>query len=314
MTSARAIAPAVTSVVGWRAFALHRGQLAAPFQLRYWPNASERLTWSAGMNHAECLDRPGCRTPAEDCTCGFRATENLYYLRQSLQQPFQGSEVSILEECGILARVRLSGRILHGVDIGTDDPETTWRASQAEIIELHLAPRHEPAARGLKMNYEVPVAVYETDDEWLHSVAPIDPMGPKRPTSDVAFCNALTGLSFGGLSLNGLFHLAVSRQPAADVVMDLLATGHQAAEGLAGESPAPDIARALWDHHPLKPSMAEATAFVEAVIAHLYPYNPDTVRRVAIFTRPPTLQDELNREARSAIRGVGSSVKALMSL
>jgi hypothetical protein len=249
------------------------------------PTPDTVIGWQA------CNVQEGCLTPT-DAGSGHRATENLFFLVTSPG----------IEECEVLARVKLTGRIGPG---GSGDPETSWRSDRAEIMELHIRPDLPSLLESLKAHHAVPVAVYEPG-EWPDNVKAMDPMGPRRAVSEDAFRGALAALSFGKAGqLRDVMKSGTSGARA--VIASLVKVGFDAAESMAGDVPAPDIARALWDS-PLAPSMPEATAFVDAVIEHLYPYDQKTIRRGRVFTRPPTAIEELNRnltmQTRNILQGI----------
>ena len=137
------------TLTGWRAFALGMdGRLVAPFAARYWPDLDPDHAWPRDAV-ARCLteDHPA---PDPDCSCGYRATVVLSGLLKALAQPFAGSERSILDECGVLAEVELSGRILPGVDIPRDDPPMTSRGERARLVSStwpRSTPQRKPRSR-----------------------------------------------------------------------------------------------------------------------------------------------------------------------
>jgi hypothetical protein len=293
-------------VIGWRLFALEDGRLVSPFQRDKWPDLGTRTGWDAGVNRAECL-RSLHEAPAVDCTCGYRATEDFGHLVELLSGlVFQDDGASVLEVCGVLARVRLWGSVREGA---FDDPATTWRASHAELLEVHLAPFLEAEASVVGARYGVPVAIYDVH-EWPITTEPVDLEASRREVSEEGFRLAMGGLTFGTAgALGELLRLSEELQAARDVIDALVETAHGAADSMASDVPAPDIARALWDS-PMAPSMAEATAFVEAVVEHLYAFDPATVKRAQMFTRPPSMMDELNRNLKVQLSGIARIARA----
>ncbi len=127
---------ALTTATGWRVFSVDDdGGLVPPFVRRYW-QGRERPgdVWQPGVNVARCLVADH-DAPAEECTCGFRATLDLEELLAGVARPFADSHLPILEACGVLARVELTGTVLLGVNVPEDDPRTTRRASHARLLE-----------------------------------------------------------------------------------------------------------------------------------------------------------------------------------
>ncbi len=138
--------------------------------------------WQPGVNVARCLvdDHDA---PDENCTCGFRATLDLRELLPAVARPFADTRWvsgdrpspvrSILDECGVLARVELTGTVLLGVNIPADDPVTTRRASHARLLEVHLAPEHTGKAEAIAERYAVPrIVMYPSGYGWPDAVAP----------------------------------------------------------------------------------------------------------------------------------------------
>ena len=127
--------------VGWRPFALaDNGELLSPFLAQYWPDKAppDWGAWSGATTRARCL----ASDHAENCACGLRATESLDELLAAVTvRRFAGSGSSILDDCGVLARIALSGTLLPGVDVPTDDPPTTLRGSEARALDRCTAQR-----------------------------------------------------------------------------------------------------------------------------------------------------------------------------
>jgi hypothetical protein len=209
----------------------------------------------------------------------------------------------------VLARVRLSGTVLPGIDIPNDDPRTTWRGSRAEILEIHLAPEHEAVAGRVKAEYDVDVAVYDPD-EWPSEVRAIDPLGPRREVSAEAFLVALSGHTFGllGASVGAVLNADV--EGVEEVRDNLLKLALNAAKALAEESPAPDVARVVFDSG-FYPTEQEADRFVELVIEHLYPYEPRTVKRIRMFTQPVSMSESVNRGLKLSMARVNASLRRI---
>ncbi len=133
----------VTSAVGWRVFSVDDdGTLIPPFVRRYLAE-HERPgdVWQPGINLARCIVADH-NAPDEGCTCGFRATLVLKELMAAVACPFAntrwgswhrpGSTRSILEECGVLALVELTGTVLLGVNVPADDPVTSRCAAACD--------------------------------------------------------------------------------------------------------------------------------------------------------------------------------------
>jgi hypothetical protein len=97
-------------VVGWPLFALEGGRRVSPFQ-------RDKVGRTLGADElrcggvAECLQKRD-KKPAASCTCGYRASEEFgEYMRLLLVLHFEEGGPTVLEECSVLAKVRLSGSL-----------------------------------------------------------------------------------------------------------------------------------------------------------------------------------------------------------
>jgi hypothetical protein len=296
----------LTEVVGWRVFAVgDNGELLPPFTNRYWPESGQSTAAWGGLGAraywltlAHCSAGGDHAAPAEGCTCGLRATVDLSELLAAVtQRQFTGSTSSILDECGVIARVRLTGKILPGVGMPEDDPYTTWRGSQAEVLDLHVAPGMERHRGPLATRYGVCVAKYDPD-QWLHAVADLPaPTGPpvslpapiirRDPTPDqkTAFCAAIRPLGFGTKS---------TAQPEQFLLLatDLVAT-------MRGGVTPTDAGRALFDCNA-HPTWAQVKGFVRAAIEHLAPDLRDQPDG-AVLAPGVTVIETMNRAVLDAV-------------
>jgi hypothetical protein len=300
----------LTSVEGWRLFDVgDDGTLLPPFTNRYWA-ASGPATgpWggtgrtAAWLALAYCAAGGDHAAPAEDCTCGLRATEDLPELLAAVtERPFAGSDRSILDDCGAIARVKLSGKILPGVDMPTDDPFTTWRGSQAAVLDVHLAPGLERHQEAVEARYNVAVKTYSAD-QWPHAVAPLPPAAPRpdaqprsiyaEPTysaptaaARTAFCQAIKPLGFGRKS-------TAEPEQFLPMAEDMIGAMRN------GVTPT-DLARVLFDSDA-HPSWEQIRAFTLAIVEHLAP-DLQHVSDGPVFAAGVTLGEKLNRSALNAL-------------
>lgn len=177
-------------IEGWRVFSLKDdGELTSPYgsylaaMMTSDDKASDDYAWRRGPNFARCRVSEHF-VPDDDCTCGFRATEDLGELLAFVERvalPGSGGR-SMLFATGVVARVKLFGRLRPGVAIGIDDPPTTWRANQARVLEIHLAPEHSDQVEALKAYYAVPVVTYTAEDWFNQSITPVPVV---EPVSDI---------------------------------------------------------------------------------------------------------------------------------
>lgn len=260
---------------GWRCFAADGDSLVAPFMAHYWPKGGTHK-WLRGTNAAVC-HAADHRAPAESCTCGFRATESLLELLQAVQgRKFLDTAESVLDVCGVIARVELSGVILEGVDIPADDPPTTWRASRARVVELHLTTGLDYAAAGMQRRYAVPVAVYDAD-EWPGQVAPLGEKARERPPEDVTGYLAATKAlgSFGrARSLPDDVSLRIGRS-----VVTMMRDGISRS----------DLVHTLFGTH-FQPTLAQAERLADAATTYLAPDMAGTTGGIRITQPIPPLQ------------------------
>jgi len=272
-------------IEGWRCFALDdEDQLHPPFMLRYRPENSEPL--AGRQSAARCIehDHPA---PAPGCTCGARATVDLSALLEAVAgRTFTGSMLPILAECGVLARVRLLGEVLLGVDIPTDDPPTTWRAAGMELLELHLAPALGGRADGLVARYGVPVAAYDAE-EWPSAVNALDATAAfQPPAEDVdGFRAAIARVGFGRKDTSAPAFVKVGR--------DMCAT-------LRAGCSRGDAVRVLFDG-PGEPSRAQAEGFVAAAVEFLCP-DCAHAPSAPMFTPGVSSAQDLFRAAKGLLR------------
>ena len=83
-----------------------------------------------------------------------------------------------------------------------DDPPTTWRASKATLVELHLAPVHAALVERVTERYGIPVESYD-DESWAAFVggrkgaAPVRHHRPPEQVGEEAFVKAIRRAGFG---------------------------------------------------------------------------------------------------------------------
>lgn len=169
--------------------------------------------------------------------------------------------------------------IRDGTDIPADDPPTTFRASMADILDLHLHPRHEDAAEALQRRYRVPVAVYEAD-EWPTAIAPLEAAAPAKDVD--AFCAAVAQLGRFGT------------QSTADAGA-FVGTGRWVVDGIRIGLSTEDAARLLFETNA-RPTWAQAVAFTDAAVRHLAP-DLTTAPSYPLVLPPVRLIDKMVRAA-----------------
>jgi hypothetical protein len=190
------------SVDGWRVFGRRGDDLVAPFVAyiaAVTGGSPDGDVWRRGPNFSRCKVGDDHLAPGDDCTCGFRGTESLAEMLDFTRaKSLPGGSASILKACGVVARVKLWGRVRPGVAIGVDDPPTTWRASQARVLELHLAPEHTAVAEALHVRYGVPVVTYD-QRSWPQTITPVPVAVPVR--SEDAYLAAVRAAGFGRMNM-----------------------------------------------------------------------------------------------------------------
>lgn len=240
------------TVKGWRAFTVGEGgALVSPFLQQYWPTLGDPVWTSAEMT-ARCLsdehptDSP---VPDVDCTCGLRAVVSYPELLKAVERPFVGSQGSILDRTGAMARVELSGRIVSGWDVPDDDPPTTKRGERARLLEVFLAPALAGSAAAIEARYGVPARV---EQAWPEGVG-----RPVTPGGEAAFLAAVHEAGFG----HPMF-------PRPDEV--LVSVARQACKAIRAGVPLGDIEISLI-RTGVGPSAKQAKVFVRAAIENFAP-------------------------------------------
>jgi hypothetical protein len=246
----------VTEVTeGWRVFSVaDDGGLMPPVADRYWPGPVSG-SWPPGIVYAACLTSDHA-APDEACTCGLRAVVKLSELLSAVStRHLAGESETVLERCGVVARVSLSGRVFDGVEMPTDDPLTTLRAERAQIVDLHLAPRHEALTAALASRYRVPVAVYGVD-EWPDAVAPLTAgMIPGTDENVALFCRHVRSLrGFGTKSTS---------EPEAFVPI-----GRMCVRAFRDGASFSEVVRGLFDSDA-RPTYEQAVRFAGAALSDL---------------------------------------------
>lgn len=262
-------------VTAWRLFTVNGGLLRPPFADWYWADVTgPGDAWVDGQNRARCLVAEH-RVPFEGCGCGVYAVRDLpELLAQARAQSLRESPRSVLEDCGVLARVILGGFILPSNDPA--DPSSSVKASLGRVCELWLSPDHEQHAEALRETYKAPVTVTDCWDE-------ADPERRLWP--------ALRRTPFGNVDRN---------TPAVQSALTKIA--HDLAAGLRGEMTRSDAARALFDS-AARPTWLQATAFVSTVVDVLAPEVASDMDGF-LAAQPPTWLDNLQRGAAQLASGL----------
>jgi hypothetical protein len=237
---------------------------------------------------ALCAAEPDHVPPVEGCTCGLRATEDLAELLFRVHVYVSLRATTLLNECGVLGRVELAGKILPGVDIPRDDPPTTWRASQARVLEVQLAPWLSDRADAVQSRYGVPAAVHDAAS-WPE-VQPAPWLSDRLPTEQ--FLETIRAAGFGSKTMDG-------------DLAPLLEIGRSVCAMLHGGASSDDVGRGLFDSNA-RPTMQQVRTFLRAATAHLCPECEYAVTGFQ-FEKPVTMGDTLMRAATNAFMYGGRS-------
>lgn len=225
--------------------------------------------WVQGPNYAQCLcEGTDHIAPDVDCSCGIRATVDLEPLLKSVSQRFAGSDLTILDEAGALARVELRGKVIEG---DATDPATTWRGSQARLLDVHVLPTYAEHVETLHAAYNVPVGVY-SGEGWQ------PPTLPEPKSREDRFIDALAKIRFGTVDVRK--HRDAMLSVAADVqkaIEDGITTG--------------DIIAVLYRSR-VRPSVPQVRKFIELTIEHICPHLVGYGIRDGYEHAPPVRQSE----------------------
>lgn len=176
---------AAPTVMAWRLFSMDEGWLRSPLVRE--AEMMKSPAWRPGINQALCPD--GHRPPGAECHCGIYGCRSLKLLldwasrpQLNVQQTSNGRRRGsdgppILDGSPVLAKVRLSGRVLptrqgpldpsSGVRLNREgllelahlpplDPPSTVRASRGELLEVHLPERRRHWADLMRERYTEP--------------------------------------------------------------------------------------------------------------------------------------------------------------
>jgi hypothetical protein len=281
----------MTEHVGWRVFALgDDGRLRPPFLLRYWKQHMHADDdWRTGVNLARCLVSEH-EAPDPDCTCGLRAVVGLPEFLDAVGRRLASSPRTLLQECGVFARVRLDGRVLPGIDMPNDDPHSTVRASRARLLDVHLAPHLAEHAAAVQARYYVQTTGH-TEASWADlagAAADLDDhlaaRKPPPPPNRQAFLEEVRALDgFGSKSTDDPEAFLPIGQQAADLIR----------QGVSVE----DLGRALFDSDA-RPTVGQVRALLLAAARHLAPGV--TMQGGNLVTEPIRKHEALSRAAASA--------------
>ena len=280
-----------TTVEAWRVFGLAPDAiLFAPFAPNFWPDAAVGLRlWQSVEQVAGCVaeDHPA---PAEGCTCGIRGVVDRDILLAAAGTRVVDVEGgTVLADAGVFGKVELSGRMLPGVNIPADDPETTLRAERARLLQIHLGPAHTVLAPDVAAAYgEVEVVTY-TEDEWARLVPsrgrPAVPRRLEPEEAEAAFVADVLRVGFGNRDLTD------PRAPKA-----LVGLAQDMAKGLRTHRLSiPDVARVLFDS-PAQPTLPQVREFIRSALDN---FAPGCVFVLGSFesqhTQPITLRESFGR-------------------
>lgn len=276
-----------TDVVAWRIWGLAQNAvLFAPFAPTFWPDAHRNLTmWPKTTTTAGCVVK-NHPAPAEDCTCGIRGTQDLQALLDAATaRPIPSREP------GVVGKVKLSGRMLPGIDIPNDDPPTTVRAERAEIVELHLAPAHSGLAGRVATHYGVPVYRYD-ETTWADRVPGWDKVGSGqrvKPAGEDEFYADVRRAGFGTKDLDS---------PGAKG--GILSLGKTVCRALRSGVSLNDVLGGLFDTDS-EPTFRQVEVLQKSAVENLcpeceYAFVPDKRR----YAEPIRASENARREARQA--------------
>ena len=128
--------------------------------------------------------------------------------------------------------------MLPGIAMPRDDPPSTLRVERAEILELHLSPRHAALGAQVAARYRVPTYNYD-EDEWAGFVPPQVDAQPDRqvePAGPDAFVGEVRRAGFGNKDLS---------DPTAPAV--ILKMGRSVCDALRNGVSVHDIASVMFD-------------------------------------------------------------------
>jgi Protein of unknown function (DUF732) len=271
-------------VLAWRVFTVDgSGTLLAPFAMRF----GERLPgeeWRTTVTIASCITDDH-EAPAEGCYCGLRGVQDLDQLLARFDEG---------KTAAVVARVRLSGRMLPGVDVPDDDPESTLRAERAELVEIHCAPPLTSRSGAVADRYpSVPVFSYAAPD-WPNGITDpasgsrVRPVGTSFPadvreTGEAAFAAEVRRAGFGDRDLEDADDAAI------------VALGHTVCDGLRKGISGEDAA-SVYFSHPSRPTLAQVRTLINSALTHLCPECTFMFRETGyVHSEPIRLPDALNR-------------------
>lgn len=253
-------APEVEPFVGmaWRVFALEAdGTLAAPFVDHYWPGSTVDRVWQTETKTATCIaaDHPA---PVEECSCGIAGVRSFTsFIDAVTTGHFADSPVPVIEECPVIARVKLAGRSFPSREV--NDPPETLRAEQATVVAIHLAPTvTAKTAQAVADRYRNARCFTYEPDRWPALSEAASRVWP-TPTAEGAdrFLAEVREAGFG----------TIRRRDLREVALSL---GEDAVEAMRGGATPEDLASVLFDTWP-KPTFAQARTLVLAAAEHLSP-------------------------------------------
>ena len=249
--------PAEPLVLAWRTFTVAAdGTLLAPFAMRFGEDVPTD-EWRTTVTVASCISDDH-EAPVEGCYCGLRGVQDL----EELLARFDAGRTA-----AAIARVKLSGRMLPGVDIPDDDPVSTLRAERAELIQIHLAPALTARGGAVADRYpSVPVYSYARPD-WPKGIpargSRVRPVGTSFPADvrkagEAAFADDVREAGFGDKDLDDA--------PDAAIV----SLGRTVCDGLRKGISGEDAASVMF-HHPAEPTLAQVKTLMESALENLCP-------------------------------------------
>lgn len=244
--------------MAWRVFGLEAdGTLVAPFVDRYWPGSPVNRVWQTETKNATCIatDHPA---PVEDCSCGIAGVRSFTsFLDAVTTAKLADSPVPVIEECPVLARVRMSGRTFESTE--PHDPPTTYRSEQVTVVAIHLGPSvPREQAQAIADRYRGARCYIYEPHVWPALTQETERVWPTPTKADMGrFLAKVRQAGFG----------RVDRRDLDKVAKGL---GQDAVVALRGGGTPEDLASVLFDSHA-KPTFAQARTLIMAAAEHLSP-------------------------------------------
>ena len=245
-------------VLAWRVFAVDAdGTLLAPWAVRFGTNVPADA-WRTTVAIASCVSDDH-EAPAVGCYCGLRGVQDLGELLARIEGP--GTAAAI-------GRVRLSGKMLEGVDIPADDPPTTLRAERAELLQIHLAPPLTSRSAAVADRYPSAEVYRYADADWPEGLPAsgtrVRPVGETFPADiakagEEAFIADVLEAGFGFADLD---------DPGAEAA--IMKLGRRVCQAFRDGISDDDVASVLFSH-VAEPTYAQVRVVMRSALENLCP-------------------------------------------